>query len=318
MASAGMAGDEAAFRHMAAGGGAGARAGTEPAAVAFHALCVVASLGIAGSTFDGSRFGYHPTFMATGYVLLMAEGAYAAVKFRTADGPDRVSLIWRHAAIQGAGVLCACIGFYAIYTNKTLHGKPHFTSYHSYAGLAAFVLALVAPLGGLVSFKRLGMLTKLPQSYWAPVKLAHRKAGSATVFVALLAVLLTLTHKAVYLVRAAFAARRQRRPGSANDATHPAVPPTVRATRAPRRTCSSSPSPALACFWVIPWCSPPLSPCLSTPRARADRRCARPRPNPPPPLRAVRRPSVLARLSVLGAPRAAPSSHTPSPPLDMR
>mmetsp|Transcript_796 Transcript_796/g.1759 ORF Transcript_796/g.1759 Transcript_796/m.1759 type:complete len:273 (-) Transcript_796:241-1059(-) len=165
----------------------------------FHLLCIGTSLAVAFSVLDGSRFGYHPSCMALAYLLFMAEGALTAIKFRSLEGPERTTAIWKHASLQSLGVLFAIIGFYAIYTNKSIHGKPHFTSYHSYAGLLAFVLAIVAPLGGAVSFKRLGLLTRLPQQHWAPIKYVHRKVGQVTVFVGLLAIVLALTHKAVYL-----------------------------------------------------------------------------------------------------------------------
>ena len=43
------------------------------------------------------------------------------------------------------------------------------------AGLATLVLAAVAPLGGLVSFRRLGLIDRFPDSWHAAIKWAHRK-----------------------------------------------------------------------------------------------------------------------------------------------
>ncbi len=45
----------------------------------------------------------------------------------------------------------------------------------SQAGLATLLLATVAPLGGLVSFRRLGLIDRFPDSWHAAIKWAHRK-----------------------------------------------------------------------------------------------------------------------------------------------
>ena len=47
----------------------------------------------------------------------------------------------------------------------------------SQAGLATLVLAAVAPLGGLVSFRRLGLIDRFPDSWHAAIKWAHRKVN---------------------------------------------------------------------------------------------------------------------------------------------
>lgn len=48
---------------------------------------------------------------------------------------------------QITAVLCIGIGFYSIYRNKELHGKPHFTSYHGMAGAAVLAATVGTRLG---------------------------------------------------------------------------------------------------------------------------------------------------------------------------
>lgn len=51
----------------------------------------------------------------------------AAVRFRPNEGSTRVAAITNHALIQTAATACVGLGFYAIYHNKNLNGKQHFT-----------------------------------------------------------------------------------------------------------------------------------------------------------------------------------------------
>jgi hypothetical protein len=64
----------------------------------------------------------------------MTEGILAAVKFRNLDGGPRVLAIQNHGWIQVAATLSTALGFGAIYRNKALKGKKHFTSLHGKVG----------------------------------------------------------------------------------------------------------------------------------------------------------------------------------------
>ena len=55
-----------------------------------------------------------------------------------------------------------------------MHGKAHFTSWHAKVGLTVFILSIVAPLGGIVSFRKFGLLQRLPEKLQPQVKGAHR------------------------------------------------------------------------------------------------------------------------------------------------
>ncbi len=60
---------------------------------------------------------------------------------------------------------------------QVVHGKAHFTSWHAKVGLAVFILSIVAPLGGVVSFRRLGLLQRLPEKMQPQIKWAHRNVS---------------------------------------------------------------------------------------------------------------------------------------------
>lgn len=55
-----------------------------------------------------------------------------------------------------------------------MHGKTHFKSVHAKVGLAVLILSIVAPLGGMVSYRRFGFLQRLPEKLQPRVKWAHR------------------------------------------------------------------------------------------------------------------------------------------------
>lgn len=55
-----------------------------------------------------------------------------------------------HGMVASTGYLLALGGFYAIYRNKNLWEKPHFTTVHGKAGLALLVSTLGPMLFGIV------------------------------------------------------------------------------------------------------------------------------------------------------------------------
>ena len=189
----------------------------------------VTTLSLCAAFFDGSLFGYHPALMSVAFLLFMAEGVMAGLRFRAVPpGAERVTAIRRHAALQCAALLCAAGGFYAIYRNKACRpppgrqprgsprsaecevpprrgrrrgqvrlGKPHFTSYHGRAGVVALTATVASPALGAVAFKSLGLLARLPARWPAPLPAAHRRAGLATWLAAMVAIQLALAHSSV-------------------------------------------------------------------------------------------------------------------------
>lgn len=81
------------------------------------------------------------------------------------------------------------------------NNKDHFTSLHGKVGLLTLLLAALAPLGGLFSFRKLGLVTHLPEPWQPVVKWLHRCAGALTWVLALIVMQLPLPHAAVFQVR---------------------------------------------------------------------------------------------------------------------
>ncbi len=54
-----------------------------------------------------------------------------------------------HGVLQGLCVCCATAGLAAIFYNKHLHDKPHFSSWHGTVGLLTVTVAGLQSLGGL-------------------------------------------------------------------------------------------------------------------------------------------------------------------------
>merc|ERR1712130_577738 len=78
------------------------------------------------------------------------------------------------------------------------HRKPHFQTVHGKFGLATFSAALLVAGGGVVSFRRAGLITKLPEGLQPKVKWAHRSAGVLVWLLSLVTVELALLHKSVW------------------------------------------------------------------------------------------------------------------------
>ena len=60
---------------------------------------------------------------------------------------------------------------------QVVHGKAHFTSWHGKAGLTVFILSIVAPLGGVASFRKIGLLQRMPEKLQPRIKWAHRNVS---------------------------------------------------------------------------------------------------------------------------------------------
>ena len=65
---------------------------------------------------------------------------------------------------------------------QVVHGKVHFKSLHAKVGLAVFILSIVAPLGGVVSFRKLGLLQRVPEKLQPQIKWAHRNVSTTARF----------------------------------------------------------------------------------------------------------------------------------------
>eukprot|EP00891_Asterochloris_glomerata_P007354 jgi/Astpho2/7354/gw1.00114.143.1_t len=143
---------------------------------------------------DTTLFAWHPIFMTAGFLAFMVEGVLTALDFRAREGMPRVRAIQKHATLQMAASACILLGFTAIVANKVFKGKHHFQTIHAKFGLATVVLAVIAPLGGALSFKQWGFISQLPERWQPWVKAAHRSIGRITLLLSFVTIQLILGH----------------------------------------------------------------------------------------------------------------------------
>jgi len=95
-------------------------------------------------------FSWHPTLMTIAFCLLMCQAIVIfspeSSLLQSASRQDKVQLHW---ILNVFSLLAAAGGFGAIYLNKEIASKPHFTTWHGKVGLATCLGALLAALGGL-------------------------------------------------------------------------------------------------------------------------------------------------------------------------
>ncbi|XP_053577087.1 transmembrane reductase CYB561D2 [Bombina bombina] len=121
-----------------------------------------------------SLFSWHPFLMTVAFLFLMTE----AILIFSPDSSLLRSFTRRakgraHWILQLLSVICAVIGLVIIYSNKVLHEKPHFSTWHGLIGALTLSWALLQSVGGLTL-----MYPKLIQRWnLATRKLYHATAG---------------------------------------------------------------------------------------------------------------------------------------------
>ena len=83
----------------------------------------------------------HPFLMTVGFVGFMGVGAVT----KKLGGYTNTKL---HGIMSSLGYILALGGFYAIYKNKNLWDRPHFTSLHGKMGLALLVMTFGPMVAG--------------------------------------------------------------------------------------------------------------------------------------------------------------------------
>lgn len=136
--------------------------------------CVSIVVAVLPAAYARTLFAWHPILMSIGYLGFMCEGIAVALRARDVDGNARVSRLMSHMWVQLSSIFCASLGFAAIYVNKTMHGKNHFTSLHGKLGLIAYLMSLAVAALGISSFKHLGLIEALPASLHPSMKWIHR------------------------------------------------------------------------------------------------------------------------------------------------
>nr|ACO10564.1 Cytochrome b561 domain-containing protein 2 [Caligus rogercresseyi] len=128
-------------------------------------------------------FSWHPVCMAVAFSLLSLQAIliFSPLSSLTPSSPraDKVQLHW---IFQSFSLLALLAGASAVYLNKEIHGKKHFTTWHGRFGLATFAGFLLAFLGGVlanysVRFRNLVKPIKL--------KMYHATLGMLVFFLAM-------------------------------------------------------------------------------------------------------------------------------------
>ena len=63
---------------------------------------------------------------------------------------------------------------------QIINHKAHFKTLHAKLGFAVSILVFVVAAGGLVSFRKLGMLHYVPDRWQATIKASHRYVSTLT------------------------------------------------------------------------------------------------------------------------------------------
>ncbi|KAM3914215.1 transmembrane reductase CYB561D2 [Leptodactylus fuscus] len=95
-------------------------------------------------------FSWHPFLMSLAFSFFMTE----AILVFSPDSSlmrsfSRKARVRAHWILQLLCALCASLGLGIIYYNKSVHGKPHFSTWHGLLGLLTVLWALVQNAGGV-------------------------------------------------------------------------------------------------------------------------------------------------------------------------
>ncbi|KAL7031263.1 hypothetical protein ACKWTF_006949 [Chironomus riparius] len=119
---------------------------------------------------------FHPTLMAIGYLILMAQGILGmsnrSICSESISHNRRVKLHW---ITQTIAVILITIAQTSIFVNKNINGYPHYQSIHSICGLVTYLMTLCGTVGGICN----NYSTSL-KKFMKPVqlKVGHGFAGS--------------------------------------------------------------------------------------------------------------------------------------------
>ncbi len=158
------------------------------AAMVVHVLSVAFTGFMMWLAVPGSDlFSWHPTCMSVAFMLLLLQAIVVfspeSSLFPASTRADKVQLHW---ILHAFGLVSAAFGFFAVYLNKEVNGRSHFTSWHGTFGLAAVCGAVGAAFGGLAA--KFSFLRNFVKS--SRVKMAHATGGMLVFLLAMTAVAL--------------------------------------------------------------------------------------------------------------------------------
>ncbi|XP_037529543.1 transmembrane reductase CYB561D2 [Rhipicephalus sanguineus] len=114
-------------------------------------------------------FPWHPTLAVLAYGLI-THPAVLLVRL------GRTRLHW---VMQAASIACALLGCWAAFVHKAGLNKPHFTTWHSWTGLAALLLSLVEGTVGVaaLTLRTSNVGKQYPWLKYSVLRRVHRAIG---------------------------------------------------------------------------------------------------------------------------------------------
>ncbi|XP_075525981.1 transmembrane reductase CYB561D2-like isoform X1 [Dermacentor variabilis] len=137
-------------------------------------------------------FPWHPTLAVLAFhvrggerhqEVLQGTGRLARSKYGLITQPAvllvRLGRTRLHWALQAASTACAVLGCWAAFVHKAALGKPHFATWHSWAGLGALLLTLLEAAVGVGAMTlRTSMVGKQqPWLKYTALRRVHRALG---------------------------------------------------------------------------------------------------------------------------------------------
>lgn len=127
-------------------------------------LAVLVGLAVAQAWFIGRPlrwFSLHPALMLLAFLAAASAGIAAKRKGGRQNTLD-------HAWLMCGAALLSLGGWYVIYEQKEMHGKPHNTSWHAWTGLGVIGFYAAGALGGLTALHPdTGIAKTEPRFRWA-------------------------------------------------------------------------------------------------------------------------------------------------------
>lgn len=133
-------------------------------------------------------FSWHPLCMSLAFGLLSIEAVRTIQRRRSSSLNVQI-----HSSLNDVAIVLALIGTFAIYSRKEGLGKPHFSSWHAWAGLCTLLLFFVNATHGILrTMKIIGDSKSKHRLQWVWVSSFHRTVGTVSLVSAMAAVILGL------------------------------------------------------------------------------------------------------------------------------
>lgn len=121
----------------------------------------------------------HPVALAAAFPLLGEAIPLGRAVRAVRGGKNKSHVVHRHRLLALLAAAAFCVALGVIYTNKEFAGKPHFTSWHGQAGVAAVSLMALQASVGICLFG-IKITSRAPLADWLPLQKLHRALNHAS------------------------------------------------------------------------------------------------------------------------------------------